>query len=239
MALFLIISDDSGVGRIRPGIHGAPIRPATACFQPLLRGLGGKESGFLPHDLGGQLTKRSDVVHDPDAPAVRGKHEVRFAGMYHDVADGHAGKLMAFVLSPVVSAVQGNPKAKFRAQVKNVLGNGIFLDHMCVAAHTAVTCDDGSPGLPIIRCLVNVGGHVSKRMAVKCSISSASVIQPRLDPGNPRKLWKVCHITYDVVPGFSTIARELQVAIIGTNPDRLRVSGRFADRVDRRVHLGE
>src|SRR5205085_9917156 len=70
------------------------------------------------------------------------------------------------------------------------------------------SCDDGSPGLPIIRCLVNVGGHVSKRMAVKCSISSASVIQPRLDPGNPRKLWKVCHITYDVVPGFSTIARD-------------------------------
>src|SRR5438105_1428548 len=108
MALFLIISDDSGVRRIRPGIHGAPIRPATACFQPLLRGLGGKESGFLPHDLGGQLTKRSDVVHDPDAPAVRGKHEVRFAGLFNDVPASRVSfRLASLVPAYIVCASRG------------------------------------------------------------------------------------------------------------------------------------
>src|SRR5690349_13967137 len=118
MALLLVISDDRGVRWIRPGIHGAPIRPAAAGFESLLRGLRREERRVLPHDFGSKLPKRRDVVHNPDAAAVGGKHEVRFAGMNNDVADRHVGKIAALVLSPVLSAVQRNPEAKFRAQVK-------------------------------------------------------------------------------------------------------------------------
>src|SRR5215472_9102415 len=114
---------------------------------------------------------------------------------------------MALVLSPVLSAIQRNPKPKFGPQIKNVLGNGVFLDDMRVAAHAAICRNDGCPRLPIVRRFEDIGLHVSKRVAVECRISRSGIIEPRLNPRNPRKLWKVWHVRDDIVPGFPAIAR--------------------------------
>jgi len=114
-----------------------------------------------------------------------GQHQVRFARMHNDVADRYVRKIMAFVLSPMLSAVQRDPKAEFRAQVKNVLGNGIFLDDMRVAAYAAIRRNDGRPGLPIVRRFENMRLQVSKRVAVEGRISRSSIIEPRLNPGDP------------------------------------------------------
>ena len=76
MTLLLVVGDESRVRWIRPREHRASVRPAAVRFESLLRGLGGKENGILAHDLSGQLSQRSDVVHNPDAASMGGEHEV-------------------------------------------------------------------------------------------------------------------------------------------------------------------
>ncbi len=209
MAFLLIVSNESGVRRIRPGEHGASVRPAAAGFQSLLRGLGGKENRLLAHDIGSQLSQRRDVVDDPYAAPMSGEHEVRFARMHHDVADGYAREIMALVLRPVLTAIQGNPQAKLRANIQNVLRNLILFDDMGVATHAAIGCNYGGPGLSVVGGLVDVWHHVAKSVAVKRCVSCCSVIKSSFDPRNPREFRQIRHIADDIRPGFAAILREL------------------------------
>src|SRR5690349_4185358 len=120
--------------------------------------------------------------------------------MHHDVADGYARKFMPFVLRPMLAAVQGNPQTKLRAEIQKVLSNWIFFDDVGVAAHAAVGCNDGRPGLSVVRSLEDVRLHVSKCMAVKSRIGRSSVIKSCLHPRNPRESRKVRHIADDIRP---------------------------------------
>ncbi len=74
VTLALIIGNQRRVRRIRSGEHRATFRPATLSGQPLLRWLGLEKHCLLRHDFRSQLPQRGDVVHDPDAAAVRGDH---------------------------------------------------------------------------------------------------------------------------------------------------------------------
>ena len=47
-----------------------------------------------------------------------------------------------------------------------------------------------------------------------------------------------CTFADDVRPVLAAVARDLDVAVVGADPDHVRVLRRFADRIDRRVHLG-
>ena len=120
--------------------------------------------------------------------------------MHHNVADGYARKFMAFVLRPMLAAVQGNPQAKLRAEIQKVLSKWILFDDVGVAAHAAVGCNNGGPGLTVVCGFVDVRLHVSKCMAVKGRISRSSVIKSCLDPRNPREPRKVRHIADDIRP---------------------------------------
>ena len=109
---------------------------------------------------------------------------------------------------------------------------------MRVPADTAIGRDNGRPGLTVIGRFVNVWFHVTKRMAVKSCVSRRGFVEPCLhprDPGEFRQLW---HVANDIGPGFAAVARELDIAVIRTNPDGLPIARGFADRIDGRVHLG-
>ena len=45
------------------------------------------------------------------------------------------------------------------------------------------------------------------------------------------------NVADDVSPGFTAVARELEVAVIGADPDQSLLLGRFADGINRRVHF--
>src|SRR2546429_4667460 len=143
----------------------------------------------LPHHLRSQLAKRCDVVHDPNAASMSRQHEVRFARMHHDVADGYGWKLMALVLRPVLSAIQGNPQAKFCAEIEEIPGNGILFDHVRIAANAAIGCDHGRPGLAVIGCFVDVRLHVPKGMAGGGGLKGGRPIKTPPPPTKPREHW--------------------------------------------------
>src|SRR5712692_9536954 len=106
VTLALVIRNQRRVRRIGAGEHRASFRPAAICRKPLLRGLGLEENCLLRHNFRGQLAQRCDVVHDPDAAAMRGDHQIRFARVHNDVPDGHCGELVALVSCPVFAAIQ-------------------------------------------------------------------------------------------------------------------------------------
>ena len=106
VSLALVVGNQSRVRRIGSSEHRASFHPAAIRGEPLLRGLGLQENCLLRHDFGSQFTQRRDVIHDPDAAAMRGDYQIRFARVHHDVPDSHHGEFMTFVLRPVFTAIQ-------------------------------------------------------------------------------------------------------------------------------------
>ena len=86
---------------------------------------------------------------------------------------------------------------------------------------------------------VDVRRHVAEGVAVE-----RGVRRRRRRSGSPRPsdthdaFGRPGDVAGDVRPGLAAVARQLQVAVVGADPDHLRVLRRLADRVDRRVHLG-
>src|SRR5437867_1644719 len=74
-------------------------------------------------------------------------------------------------------------------------------------------------------------------MPIKSGVSRAGVVVTGLDPAYPGVRRKTGNISDDVVPTFSSIAGQLQVAIVGSSPDHIPVLGRFADGIDGGMHL--
>ncbi len=106
VTLALVVRNHGRIGRIRSGVHRASFHPAAVSRQPLLRGLGLEEHRLLRHHFGSQLAQRRNVVHDPDAAAMRGDDQVRLARVHHNVPHRHHRELMAFVLRPAFSAIR-------------------------------------------------------------------------------------------------------------------------------------
>src|SRR5271165_4938155 len=106
------------------------------------------------------------------------------------------------------------------------------------ASNWAARPDDRSPRLAVILGLVDVGTYVAEVMQVEGGVECPLVEVARFQGGYPGGFRQSMNVAHDVGPGLTAIARELQVAVVRANPDDVRVFRRFADRVDRGVHLG-
>src|SRR6266567_9467463 len=101
-----------------------------------------------------------------------------------------------------------------------------------------VLCSDKwSPSLSMVGRAENIWRHVSERVAIESSVGGACIEVTRLHPADPRILWQTGNVADNICPGFAGIARELQISVIGSNPDQIFVLWRFADRINRRVHF--
>ncbi len=109
---------------------------------------------------------------------------------------------------------------------------------MRVAAHSALRCDNRRPGLPVVHRLENVRVHVSKRVAIERCVRHARVVQAGFHPRNPRTFRQIRNITNYIRPRFCSIARHLEIPVIGAHPDCLAVARRFADGVNRGMDFG-
>jgi len=112
MTFALIISDHRGVRRIIADENGIAISPAPAGGNSLHGGLALHELGFLRQSVGRQLSQRRDVVDDPNAAAVRCDHQITIARMNRQVAYRDVRQVTAFVLRPLLAAVDRNPQSE-------------------------------------------------------------------------------------------------------------------------------
>src|SRR5581483_424612 len=94
------------------------------------------------------------------------------------------------------------------------------------------------PGLTEVGRRIEVRCHVAKRMPVKGDVGRTWGKRACLYPAHPGVFGHTRHVCYEVVPMLSPIARQLQIAVVGSHPDEARGERRFADRVDGGMHLG-
>src|SRR5205823_15121798 len=73
--------------------------------------------------------------------------------------------------------------------------------------------------------------------SIKRRVSRAGGEIARLDPVYPGILWHARDVTDDISPRLTTVARELEIAVVRADPDQPFLFRRFADRINRGVHF--
>src|SRR3954469_477837 len=152
--------------------------------------------------------------------------------MDHQIINRDRGEVAALVLCPAPAAIVADEEPELGAEEEQVRADGVLLDYMCPSAHAALTCDNRLPRLPIVSRLEDVRSHVAVHVAIDSSIRRAFIVTAGFHPGDPRVLSRVGNIPDYVCPALARISRDLDVAIIGANPDKLSILRRLRDRID-------
>src|SRR5437667_4569695 len=187
MALSLIVIDRSRVRRIIADKYGVAIGPAAAALNSLLHRARGNEGDILRQKIRRQGAQWRDVVHDPNAAAVRRQNKLVLARMNCQIANGSGREMIAFELCPVFSAVDRDPKPKLCAEKQQIRFYQVLLDDVRVAtnAFDVLRSDKRRPGFPVIGRFENVRRHIAERMSIKRSVSRAGVEVAGLYPTHP------------------------------------------------------
>src|SRR5438477_1483436 len=240
MSCLLVVSNDSGVWRIIANKYGVAVGPATTAFNALLLHWSRRNKGcLLRKKLRGERAPRRNIINNPDPAAMRGQNKIVFTGLNREIAHRHRRKPTTFELRPSLSAINRNVQAKLSSKKKQARFHDIFLDDVRVTSNTLriLRGHERSPGFPKVSGAKSVRCHVTKSMAIEGDVGSAGVVVTGLDPTYPGVWRKAGNISDHIVPALSTIAGQLQVAIVGSDPDHILVLGRFADGINGGMHL--
>ena len=169
---------------------------------------------------------------------MRRENQIAGSGLNDQIADGNRREVVGFELGPTLPFVNANPKAEFGADEKDRWGHGIFADDVGVTAEALGRSGDSLPGFPIIRSAINPWIHIAKGVAVERRVGRCRIESARFDARHPGVCWKSWNIFHDIGPGFAAVSGQLEVAVIGADPQHSPVFWGFADRKDGGVHFG-
>src|ERR1039457_3021207 len=141
--------------------------------------------------------------------------------MYNNIAHRYVRKITAFVLRPLLAAVERNPQAELGAEEQQALRDRVLLDNVGIPAHAARGRDDGCPGLAEIRGFENKRSQVAEGVPVERRKGRALIETAGFHPRHPRSFRKAGNMAHYVRPRLTAIPRDLQVPIVGANPKQL------------------
>src|ERR1700723_496243 len=96
---------------------------------------------------------------------------------------------------------------------------------------------EGGPGDAEIGGLVNVSVHVTGLVSIEGDVGRAGLMVAGFDAAHQCVERNARNIADEILPSFPAVAGELQIAVIGSNPDDFRIARRLADGVDGAVIL--
>src|SRR4030095_15877400 len=139
------------------------------------------------HQIRRQRAQRSDVVNNPDPPAMRCKNQIVIARLNCQVSNRSCGKMFAFKLRPVFSTIDRDPKSKLGAEKEQIRLDQILLDYMGISTNAfGVLCArKRHPSLTVISRFEDIRRHVPKGMSIERGVSRASVEVACLHPAHP------------------------------------------------------
>src|SRR5580704_15601602 len=123
----------------------------------------------------------------------------------------------------MLPAIDRDPKPEFRSQKQEVLIDGVFFDHVRIAEGAVFLYAQRSPGFSVVGSLVGVGVHIAKSMAIERGIGRSLVEAAGFDGGHPGVLGESGDVSHYVSPRFGAIPCDLQVTVVGPNPNDLTV----------------
>src|SRR6185312_7027812 len=181
-----------------------------------------------------ELFQRGDVVGDPDRTAVGGDDQVAVAGMDEHIVHRDGGQV-GHELLPTAGAVGGDEQAALGADEEQV-GVARVLAHRLYLAHLRQVGGDIRPGLAVVGGLVEVGTVVVVAVVVERHVGGRAAEVRGLDARHLHvALGRAGHtagqVAHDVGEVFAAVEAQLQVAVVGADPDLARLRGRLA-------HLG-
>src|SRR6266404_3937299 len=141
--------------------------------------------------------------------------------MNRQVTYSHAGKIATFVLGPLFAAIKRDPQSKFSPDKDQITINKVFLYHMSITTHAAVWRHNRRPRLAKVGRLINVGPHISEHMNIEGRIRGALIKMPGVDRRDPRLAGQSANVAHDVCPGPASIAGNLQIAVVSSDPDQV------------------
>ena len=221
-----IIVDDGAVRRILS--HGfirrdGCIRVCGETQSPCL--LRFVQDHGLPGERCAELSQGRHIIQDPEAAAMRAHHQVII--LDHEIADGRGRHVEAKAL-PVFTIVKRYIDCALGTSIEQALAEGVLAHRVDGIIGQAV--DDLFPALTAIGGLVDMRLHVVHTDAVhrcidRVHIRMAGFHQGDLAPGGDGR-WR------DVGPVLSTIARDMDEAVIRAAPDGVAVNERGRHGID-------
>ncbi len=177
-----------------------------------------------------ELSDRSEVVHDPEAPAHRGKDQV--SSMELDVRDWSGGQVLLKRL-PVGPIVEGDIHPEFGAGVQEAGPLWVFPNHPhgMVGGNAIVTRGDPGPRVSVVGRLVDVGLPVVKLEAIDGHICFSGLMRRNVDGVHPSPLGKA--LRGDIRPLVASISGDVNQAVEGARPEDFPIVGRLLDDVGR------
>src|SRR6185437_14386557 len=176
------------------------------------------------------LLEGRDVVHDPECASLGGRNEIAVANL--KIGDRYHGKigLQAF---PFLSIVERDVCSSLRTGVKQTAAHGVCAHDAHLIAITDAVHEPG-PRATVISSLVDLWRPVTPLVAIVRHVRSARVERRYLDrihEAGAKSLRR------DICPAVATITCELHQAVVGADPDGIRVARRWCDVIDSVVHL--
>jgi len=175
VAALLVVGDEGVDGTAGTGEGFVALGPAAVGVHVLDRGLAGEQDRVFLHEFWREGTERRDVIDNPDTAAVRGKNEVVFARVNHDIAHRDRGKIASLVFSPPLTAIDGDPEAELRAQQQQRGAHRVLFDDMSIAAHAARSEVEHGPAFAIVGGLGSVGLDVAEGVSVEGGVGRAFI----------------------------------------------------------------
>ena len=237
----LVVGDDGARLGILANEGRGAVDPAALRLDALLHRARRHERRVLRQQVWRQAAQRGDVVDDPDAAAVGREHQIAVARLDGEIAHRHRREVSALELRPVRTAVDRDPQAEFGAEEQQLRVDGVFADHVRVAAHAPgiFRGDERGPAPAVVGRHVQVRRHVAEGMAVEGRVRRARRERARLHPVDPAVLRQAADVADHILPVLSAVARQLHVAVVGAYPDEAALERRLADGEDGGVHLGD
>ncbi len=226
------VVDRRAVGGILPG-GGVVVCGGWCGDGPEAPGLPDREEmGRLAQHLRGHLLERGDVVHDPEAAPVGRDHQVVEPLLHHDAGDRGVGQV-GLKREPPVAGVERDVDGVLGAQVEQPGTHRIFGNRPGVAQPAL-----RDPGHDQGPAAALVAGPVDERVAavdlmeVHHQIRGRGIVVGGDDGPDRSPRRKAREAGGEVAPAGAVVPGELDLAVVGADPDGALREGRFGDGVE-------
>ncbi len=182
-------------------------------------------------DLRTHLTKRGEVIENPERASVRRGDQVAF--LDGEIVNWN-DRQVATQRLPVGAVVERYPDPSLRSRVQEARALWVLAqDASELCCGNSVR--DRRPRRAVVVGLVQVRLHVVELVPVGRDIRRARREIRRVDHRDARPLRQAGRS--HVLPGLSTIARDVDQSVIRAGPDHAGGARRFCDREDGRIVL--
>ena len=126
------------------------------------------------HDRIGQLLEGTQVIEDPDAPAVGGRDEVAIPGVDDQIVDRDGGH-PAHQTMPGGASIHRRMNRELGPDIEQARVPGVFrddIDRLVVGQRAA----QAGPGAAVVGGPVEVGGEVVAAMAIEGDIGGSGIV---------------------------------------------------------------